>query len=225
VVIQPTHVIDKRAQPGARHRLIFRSLLLVIALFFVLQQSAWAAECSDYLAEAELIEGAVPKLTQDGRIRAIVVYGEASFLAPKSGLISKARTTAELKAKRAFSEWLRSDVAASTKASSALEQVESTNERGETVGLATELTSVIEVMTSNSQATIEGLTKLDECVDINQRLIFVQLGWRPDLAQAARSVSDGSAVNGASAANDTRLPSKIKEAEGYRKRSDLKDAF
>ena len=225
MVIQPNHVIDKRAQPVARHRLIFRSLLLVIALFFVLQQIAWAAECSDYLAEAELIEGAVPKLTEDGRIRAIVVYGEASFLAPKSSLISKARTTAELKAKRAFSEWLRSDVAASTKASLALEQTETTNEQGQTEGLATELTSVIETMGANSDATIEGLTKLDECVDIEQRVLYVQMGWRPDLARAARSVSDGSAVNGASAANDTRPPSKIKEAEGYRKRSDLKDAF
>lgn len=195
-----------------------------LAMVALLPAAVSAADCNEYLAEAELIEGAVPKLTEDGKIRAIVVYGEASFLAPKSSLIGKARTTAELKAKRAFSQWLRSDVTASTKASSALEQAESTNELGQTVGLATELTTVIETMTANSEATIEGLTKLDECVDLQQRVLYVQMGWRPDLVRAARSVSDGSAVED-DASVQGRPPSKIIEASGYRKRSDLKDSF
>lgn len=200
-------------------------MVIAAAIFLTLPQSALSASCGEYLSEAELIEGAVPKLTEDGRIRAIVVYGEASFLAPKSSLISKARTTAELKAKRAFSDWLRSDVAASTKATTALEQTETTNERGETAGLATELTSVIETMTSNSDATIEGLTKLDECVDTEQQVLYVQMGWRPDLVRAARSVSDGSAVESSTSAAQPRTPSTINEASGYRKRSDLKDSF
>ena len=199
--------------------------LILATTLLCASPAALAAQCSEYLAEAELIEGAVPKLTEDGKIRAIVVYGEASFLAPKSSLISKARTTAELKAKRAFSEWLRSDVSASTKASSALDQTETTDQLGQTTGLVTELTSVIETMSANSDATIEGLTKLDECVDIEHRVLYVQLGWRPDLVRAARSVSDGSAVEGQESGNPSRSPSTIKEAEGYRKRSDLKDSF
>lgn len=196
--------------------------LLAVALY---PKTALAEGCAEYVAQAAMIEGAVPQFTADGQIRAIVLYAQASFLAPKSSLISKARTTAELKAKRAFSDWLRSDVAASTKASVALEQMEATNERGETVGLAKELTSVIETMTANSQATIEGLTKLDECADVEQRVLYVQMGWRPDLAEAARSIANGSPSEGDASANEGRPPSRIIEAPGYRKKSDLKDAF
>ena len=204
----------------------FASIFFLMFLFLNAPATSTAAnDCSEYLREAELIEGAVPKFHEDGRIRAIVVYGESSFLAPKSSLISKARTTAELKSKRAFSEWLRSDVSASTKASSALEQTEATNERGETVGLATELTMVIETMSSNSDATLEGLTKLDECVDTEQKVIYVQMGWNPDLARAARSVTDGSVVGDQQETASARPPSQINEATGYRTRSNLKDSF
>lgn len=209
-------------------QIFFGIPFFLMALFASMYSiSAAASDCSEYLREAKLIEGAVPKLTDDGRIRAIVIYGESSFLAPKASLISKARTTAELKAKRAFSDWLRLDVAFSTKASLALEKTEATNERGETVGLATELTTIIETLSSNSDVTIEGLTKLDECVDTEQKIIYVQMGWRPDLAKAARGVSDGSSVvdDQQGSTTEARPPSLINEAAGYRKRSNLKDSF
>ena len=200
------------------------SIFLALVLTSGASAIAIAGDCSEYLREAELIEGAVPRLGEYGQIVAVVVYGEAYFLAPKPSLIGKARTTAELKAKRAFSDWLRSDVAASNKASSALEQTETTNQKGETEGLATELTTIIETMSSNTESTIEGLTKLDECVDTDQQVIYVQMGWRTDLARAAKSVSDGSAVD-VQPVTPARAASKIKEAQGYRTRTNLKDSF
>ena len=153
------------------------------------------ANCDDYLRESQSVSGAVPRLSDEGRVEAIMAYGEGTFFTNKASLISTARKKAELDAKRNFSSWLNESVAAETAAQSMLEQVEATNERGETAGVAVELTRVIDTMRSNSSATIQGMTKLDECVDTDKGVVLVMFGWKPGLTQMVAtedSASDSS---------------------------------
>lgn len=168
------------------------------------------ASCDEYLREAESVSGAVPRFTDAGQVEAIMAYGESTFFANKASLISTARKKAELDAKRNFSNWLNESVAAETTAQSMLEQVEATNERGETAGVAVELTRVIDTMRSNSSATIEGMTKLDECVDTDKGIVLVTFGWKPGLTDIASNqdnaiatVASTDTANQRSATGDT----------------------
>lgn len=139
------------------------------------------ANCGEYLKEAQSVSGAVPRFTNAGDVEAVLAFGEGTFLSNKPSLIATARKKAELDAKRNFSSWLRESVVAETTAQTMLEQLEATNERGETAGMAVELTRVIDTMRSNTNATLEGMTKLDECVDTEKGVVLVTFGWKPNL--------------------------------------------
>ena len=158
------------------------------------------ATCDDYLREAQSVSGAVPRFSESGQVEAVFAYGEGTFFSNKASLISTARKKAELDAKRNFSSWLEESVAAETAAQSMLEQVEVTDERGQTAGVAFELTRVIDTMRSNTSATLKGMTKLDECVDTDKGTVLVTFGWKPALTKvtndnASATVSVGSTPN------------------------------
>lgn len=194
------------------------------------------ANCADFEAEAEAIEGAVPRFNEDGSLRSISMYADASFLVPKRSLISKARTKAELKAKRAFSSWMEESLESETVAADMMEQEQVTDEQGNTQGKVVELETQLNVMRQSTSAVLSGLIKLDECVDKEGKFLIVQLGWKPSLSKAAadtkqtikKEVSRGNAPieQDAEASNNSTTPtSKITEAEGYRKKSSIKDDF
>lgn len=161
--------------------------LLTFALGVILLSgaTAYAGSCDDYIKEAEAIEGAVPKFDNSGKLRAIIVYGEGSFLTAKRSLVSKARRKAELKAKRAFSEWMKESLQSETLAADMMETEQVTNQDGKTQGTARELETQINVMRSNTEAVLSGLVKLDECVDPDEKVVLVQLGWKPSMSAAA----------------------------------------
>lgn len=146
---------------------------------------AVASGCDAFMREAEAVEGVVPKLDEQGRVRALVMYGEGTFIAPKRSLISNARREAELSAKRAFSEWLQQDLSSESVMANMMEAVEVTNQDGATAGLATEISQSLDVIRSNTNAVLSGIVKLDECVDTQQKFILVEMGWKPALSKAA----------------------------------------
>ena len=156
-------------------------VLIKASLFalMTLPSQVFASGCSDYEAEAEAIEGVVPKFNQNGSLRSILMHGESSFLTNKRSLINAARTKAELQAKAAFASFLSESISASEKASSLLEQAEITDQTGNTEGKAVELTQIIATMQSNTAATMKGIVKLDECVNTDENYILVTLGWKP----------------------------------------------
>ena len=190
------------------------------------------ASCVEFEKEAEAIEGAIPKFDANGKLRAIVMYADASFLAPKRSLISNARRKAELKAKRAFSEWMKESFMSETLAADMMEQEEVTDQDGNTQGKVRELETQINIMRSNTSAVLSGLVKLDECVDTKQKFLMVELGWKPSLSKAAADTKqkidsevrrgDKGSTSNATVSGRT---SKITPSKGYRKKSTLKDGF
>jgi hypothetical protein len=214
------------------------SRTLVAAFVSVGLAAPAQASCEAFMAESQAVSGAVPRLDENGKLQAIVVYGEGVFLAPKRSLINKARSVAEMAAKRAFVEWIdQENFSAEEEARSMLETVEVTNQDGETAGVAQEISTYVEAMRSNSGATINALAKLDECVDPEEKVVIVELGWKPEFSSAAKSASavlpgaEQSASGGETEATDssklsgTDGPSSITPSVGYRIKSKLKDDF
>lgn len=161
-----------------------RVLALSILTSFA-SSAAWAEGCDAFLAESEAIEGVVPKLNENGQVRALVMYGEATFIAPKRSLITNARRKAELSAKRAFSEWLKQDLSSESVQADMMEAVQVTNQDGDTAGVATEISQTLDVIRTDTNAVLSGIVKLDECVDTTEKYVLVELGWKPSLSRAA----------------------------------------
>lgn len=189
-----------------------------------------SANCSQMEAESAAGVGVHVRLSDTGAVEAIFAMGEGNFLAPKRSLIKKARTVATLDAKRQFSAWLQEAVAGGTVASSLLEQVETTDQDGMTSGTAEEITQVGEAMSSATANVLNGLVKLDECVDTVEKYILVELGWKPALSDAARQAAENiEGLNSQNIDSGTADPanskSKIVPADGYRKKSKAKDDF
>jgi hypothetical protein len=177
--------------------IIMKNLLgLILTIIILFPELATAAGCEEYEAEAEAISGVVPRFNADGRLRSILIHGEATFLTNKLSLVNAARTKAELSAKQAFSSFLNESVSAAQKAKSLLEQAELTDQDGNTEGQAIELTSVVTSMQSNTSAVMNGIIKLDECVDTDGKYILVTLGWKPEQsAQLDATTKSPSSLN------------------------------
>lgn len=201
-------------------------LFLIISILY--SSNVFASSCEEYLNDAEMISGIVPKFDNNGKVRAFVMYGTATFIVPKTSLINNARRKAELAAKRSYSEFLKTNTNSETIVQNIVDQVEQTDGDGNTAALVTELSTTVDTMVESSSAVLSGLIKLDECVDIDNKEIFVQLGWKPELSQAASSARDSmlnATDNKLSKKNKMELNQKIKEGKGYRKKSSLADEF
>ena len=157
---------------------------------------AMASSCAEFEADAEAFGGVVPRFDENGKVRAILMYGESSFITPKRSLIANARRKAELDARRAFAEFLKSDFDSKTVSANLVETASLTDDSG-TTGSALELSSTLNVMRQNSEATLSGIAKLDECVDTEGKYLLVQLGWKPALSAGAADAKQ--AMNNASA--------------------------
>lgn len=167
----------------------------ITGLCLLLFVSKAHADCLEFESEMKGPVGTVlPRFDQGGSLISIVMYGEATFVSPSRSLISNARTAAELSAKRSFSAWISGEnFSAEQQASQLLEVAELTNQSGQTTALAQELTTQLQTMRLDTSATINGLIKIDECVDTEQRYLMVEYGWSP-------------ATNYASANTTTVLP-------------------
>ena len=82
------------------------TLALFLFLIVVPGVAASGGPCEEFLAEADAFSGPVPKFHPDGSLRSLSLYADATFLVPKRSLSTKARRKAELRAKRAFAEWM-----------------------------------------------------------------------------------------------------------------------
>ena len=196
-----------------------------------------SANCDQFMQEAEAVEGVVPKLNEDGSIRAFVMYGEGTFIAAKRSLIGEARRKAEMRAKRAFSEWMEQNLQSETLMSDMLEVVEETDSNGMSSGTATEISQSIDIMRSSTEAVLSGIIKLDECLDSNQKFVLVEMGWKPSLsaaaadtkstinAEVARGNQNSPSSSGQATASSSPAKSQLPPQQDYRKKSTLKDGF
>ena len=206
-----------------------RTCIAVLSLGFTSLASSAMANCEQMYQESDAGIGIHVRLSDKNEVEAIFTIGEGTFLAPKRSLIGKARTAATLNAKRAFSSWLNEAVAGGSVASSLMEQLETTDQTGQTTGTVEELTQIGETMSSATASVLSGLVKLDECVNTDENYVLVELGWKPSLSQAASEVR--SDLSGANESDEKKTPKQIKTptpivpSEGYRKKSKLKDDF
>lgn len=192
---------------------------LTLALFF---PAVSFASCVEFEAEAQAFDAVVPKFNEDGSLRAMLMYGEGSFIVPKRSLINDARRKAQMRAKRNFTEFMQSQFSAETVTQDMLNTLERTDHTGNTQAMAEEISSTLNTMKESSQAVLSGIVKLDECVDSEQKYVMVAMGWKPEYSDAAREASGEMAgEEGAEFAD----PTKITKAKGHRKKSKLADDF
>ena len=147
------------------------------------------ADCTAFEQEAEAYSGVVPRFSNDGTIKSILMYGEASFVADKRSLIQNARRRAEIQAKRSFSEFLKSKFDSETVATSLVAQSETTDGSGNTDALVVEMANTLDTMQSSTNAVLSGIIKLDECVDKNEKIVMVSMGWKPEMSDVASKAS------------------------------------
>jgi hypothetical protein len=189
----------------------YASVMSFTLAFGFFNSLAVASSCAEFEADAEAFGGVVPRFDENGKVRAILMYGESSFITPKRSLIANARRKAELDARRAFAEFLKSDFDAETVATDLVETSSVTDDSG-TSGSALELSSTLNVMRQNSQATLSGIAKLDECVDTEGKYLLVQLGWKPALSAGAADAKE--AMNNPSAGTEQSSQATTSAASG-----------
>lgn len=175
--------------------------MLIRAFVFILLLlcNSVYASCVEFQQEAQAFSGIVPRVDANGNITAYLMYGEASFITPKRSLIANARRKAEMNAKAAFTDFLKSSFSAESVSQDMVNQIELTDGAGNTAALAEEISTSLTTMRSNSSATLSGIVKLDECVDTNENYIMVALGWKPKMSAAAQTAAQGLAGQAASA--------------------------
>ena len=208
--------------------------IIAIIMTFLLANSLIAGTCDEYIKDYGTTSGVVPNI-KDGQIDSFSIFGEGTFIAPKSSLISTARRQAEMKAKRDFSEWIQQKVAAGSLDEALTESIEQTNADQTTTGSADEIKRYSEYIGSNTESVLSGIIKLDECVDVNKNVIYVRMGWKPKLSEMAadtRATIDNSVARGKSgvmsdsnSGSSTSSAVKVQPIQGYRAKSKLANDF
>ena len=161
-----------------------RVLLAFITLGSLITPQAYSS-CSGFEAEAEAYEGVIPKFDDSGGLRALVMYGEGTFLFADRSAISDARREAEMTARRAYSEFLNSNFSSDTQISKISQEYSKQNSEGMVEASKEQLKTALNTMANNTASVQSGLVKLDECVDTEKKYVLVEFGWKPSLSAAA----------------------------------------
>ena len=203
--------------------------LIALVISLLSANAAFGGECDAFVAEADAFEGLVPKFNEDGTIRSLSMYGEGTFLVPKLSLISEARQEAQDAARKAFSEFMRNNFDAERVASKMIETIENTDNKGNSSGSVEEIKTSLNIARSSTSGAQSGVVKLDECVDTEGNFVLVRMGWKPEMSEAAAdaraTINSEIAKGEAGETASDRDSVKIKEADGYRKKSSLADDF
>ncbi|PNU18536.1 hypothetical protein C2E25_17155 [Geothermobacter hydrogeniphilus] len=191
-------------------------LILFLPLFLFCDAACVFADngCRKMEREAGAIEGIVPRIGKNGKIESLSMYGEASFLSAKRSLISAARKQAELKAKREFANFLKEKLAAGTLSNYLMETATLTDQSGETSGYAAEVNQLVDTISSQTQAVISGVIKLDECVNVDGKYILVRMGWKPSLSAFAADASKAAARPMSSQSTEKKAAGKNQDSSG-----------
>ena len=214
-----------------------RFFFISIVFFpFVSVATLVQADCSGFAADAGQTFGVSLKRDPETRqVLGFYMVGEASFVAPKSSLVRKAKKKAFNNGKADFVRFMKEDFVATDLISDLTNTIETTDSDGNTSGTAEEISAMVETMASNSSSVLSGIVVLGECVDVDSKLVMVQAGWKPELSEVAadakqnikKSVAKGDASVDGSSTSETEptLDSKIKSVDGYSLKSKNADDF
>ena len=222
-----------------KFRLKFKLAVIAVTGILNLSVSNAFANCQELLDdfEATSIGVQVNYDEETGKIRSFAMAGEASFIAPKSSLVRKAKKKAIMFAKAEFSRFMKEDFNAADLTSDLTNIVENTDSAGNTSGNAEEISSMVETMASNTSAVLNGIVTLGECVDTEQKLVRVVAGWKPELSVAAsdakqtikKEVARGDAPvtssQGANSSSASSATGKVTGVKSYSKKSKMAKDF
>ena len=213
-------------------------LALATTLFATIPVAGAYASCDGFMDEFETTSLGISykKDPETGSIRAFLMSGEASFLAPKSSLVRKAKKKAFMMAKAEFTRFMKEDFAAADLTSDLTNQIENTDSDGNTSGQVEEISSMVETMASSTESVLSGIVVLGECVDKEQKLVMVVAGWKPELSAAAadakqtikKEVARGDAPvsgSGSGSGSGAKSTSKVTGVKSYSKKSKIADDF
>jgi hypothetical protein len=215
------------------------NIFLVALICCIVSAKGAYANCDAFMDDFETTSLGVSykKDPETGAIRAFLMVGEASFLAPKSSLVRKAKKKAFMRAKGEFSRFMKEGFSAADLVSDLTNSIETTDQDGNTSGTVEEMSSMVETMGSGTESVLSGIVVLGECVDKTQKIAIVLAGWKPELSAAAadtkqtikKEVARGDAQVSNSSSNGGNTggskTSKINEVEGYSKKSKIADDF
>jgi len=213
-------------------------LALATTLFATIPVAGAYSSCDGFMDEFETTSLGISykKDPETGSIRAFLMSGEASFLAPKSSLVRKAKKKAFMMAKAEFTRFMKEDFAAADLTSDLTNQIENTDSDGNTSGQVEEISSMVETMASSTESVLSGIVVLGECVDKEQKLVMVVAGWKPELSAAAadakqtikKEVARGDAPvsgSGSGSGSGAKSTSKVTGVKSYSKKSKIADDF
>jgi len=213
-------------------------LALATTLFATIPVAGAYSSCDGFMDEFETTSLGISykKDPETGSIRAFLMSGEASFLAPKSSLVRKAKKKAFMMAKAEFTRFMKEDFAAADLTSDLTNQIENTDSDGNTSGQVEEISSMVETMASSTESVLSGIVVLGECVDKEQKLVMVVAGWKPELSAAAadakqtikKEVARGDAPvsgSGSGSGSGTKSTSKVTGVKSYSKKSKIASDF
>ena len=213
-------------------------LALATTLFATIPVAGAYASCDGFMDEFETTSLGISykKDPETGSIRAFLMSGEASFLAPKSSLVRKAKKKAFMMAKAEFTRFMKEDFVAADLTSDLTNQIENTDSDGNTSGQVEEISSMVETMGSSTESVLSGIVVLGECVDKEQKLVMVVAGWKPELSAAAadakqtikKEVARGDAPvsgSGSGSGSGAKSTSKVTGVKSYSKKSKIADDF
>jgi hypothetical protein len=213
-------------------------LALATTLFATIPVAGAYASCDGFMDEFETTSLGISykKDPDTGSMRAFLMSGEASFLAPKSSLVRKAKKKAFMMAKAEFTRFMKEDFAAADLTSDLTNQIENTDSDGNTSGQVEEISSMVETMASSTESVLSGIVVLGECVDKEQKLVMVVAGWKPELSAAAadakqtikKEVARGDAPvsgSGSGSGSGAKSTSKVTGVKSYSKKSKIADDF
>lgn len=159
---------------------------LVVSLIWIVPTTVARASCDGFVEDVGQSFGiSIKKDEATGKIIGFYMMGEASFLTPKASLVRKAKKKAFMSAKAEFSRFMKENFNAADLTSDLTNQIENTDQDGNTSGSVEEISSMVETMASNTEAVLSGIVPLGECVDTQQKLVMVLAGWKPTLSGAA----------------------------------------
>ena len=213
-------------------------LALATTLFATIPVAGAYASCDGFMDEFETTSLGISykKDPETGSIRAFLMSGEASFLAPKSSLVRKAKKKAFMRAKAEFTRFMKEDFVAADLATDLSNSIQTTDQDGNTSGTEEEISSMVETMGSSTESVLSGIVVLGECVDKEDKIAIVLAGWKPELSAAAadakqtikKEVARGDAPvsgSGSGSGSGAKSTSKVTGVKSYSKKSKIADDF
>lgn len=166
------------------------SITLLSVVCILLSQNTVAQNACDAYYDDALgsPRSVIPRYNDDGTIKGFFVYDEAAFRRDTPSLHAAARRRAEAGVREVWSGFVLTNIDAQALFNDSIrEEVTSTGVSEEV--LINELNEQIITIKENTNATVSGFVKADECIDRERMVVSVMYAWKPGYSQMGADAS------------------------------------